>query len=51
MRRDHAGNMRTHLGKKTLLEGLDEIGLTRLRKAEIAVFQQKDRARRPWVYV
>jgi 3-isopropylmalate/(R)-2-methylmalate dehydratase small subunit len=39
------------LRKKALLEGLDEIGLTRLRDAEIAAFQQKDRAKRPWVYV
>jgi 3-isopropylmalate/(R)-2-methylmalate dehydratase small subunit len=39
------------LRKKALLEGLDEIGLTRLRNAEIAAFQQKDRAKRPWVYV
>lgn len=39
------------LRKKALLEGLDEIGLTRLRNAEITAFQEKDRARRPWVYV
>jgi 3-isopropylmalate/(R)-2-methylmalate dehydratase small subunit len=39
------------LRKKALLEGLDEIGLTRLREAEIAAFQQKDRLRRPWIYV
>ena len=39
------------LRKKALLEGLDEIGLTRLRDAEIAAFQQKDRAKRPWVYI
>ncbi|MBS0337281.1 MAG: 3-isopropylmalate dehydratase small subunit [Proteobacteria bacterium] len=39
------------LRKKALLEGLDEIGLTRLREAEIAAFQQKDRLKRPWVYV
>lgn len=39
------------LRKKALLEGLDEIGLTRLREAEIAAFQQADRAKRPWVYV
>lgn len=39
------------LRKKALLEGLDEIGLTRLREAEIASFQQKDRVKRPWVYV
>jgi 3-isopropylmalate/(R)-2-methylmalate dehydratase small subunit len=39
------------LRKKALLEGLDEIGLTRLREPEIAAFQQQDRLRRPWVYV
>ena len=39
------------LRKKALLEGLDEIGMTRLREAEIAAFQQKDRLKRPWVYV
>jgi len=39
------------LRKKALLEGLDEIGLTRLRDAEIAAFQQNDRAKRPWVYL
>ncbi len=39
------------LRKRALLEGLDEIGLTQLREAEIAEFQRKDRAKRPWVYV
>ena len=39
------------LRKKALLEGLDEIGLTRLRESEIAAFQQRDRLKRPWVYV
>jgi len=39
------------LRKKALLEGLDEIGLTRLRDAEITAFQQKDRSKRPWVYI
>jgi 3-isopropylmalate/(R)-2-methylmalate dehydratase small subunit len=39
------------LRKKALVEGLDEIGMTKLREAEIAAFQQKDRVRRPWVYV
>jgi 3-isopropylmalate/(R)-2-methylmalate dehydratase small subunit len=39
------------LRKKALLEGLDEIGLTQLREAQIAAFQQKDRERRPWVYI
>ena len=39
------------LRKRALLEGLDEIGLTQLREAEIAEFQHKDRVKRPWVYV
>ena len=39
------------LRKKALLEGLDEIGLTQLHEPEIAAFQQKDRLKRPWVYV
>ncbi len=39
------------LRKRALLEGLDEIGLTKLREAEIAEFQRRDKARRPWVYV
>lgn len=38
------------LRKKMLLEGLDEIGLTRQREAAIAAFQAADRAARPWVY-
>ena len=38
------------LRKKMLLEGLDEIGLTLSREAEIAAFQAADRERRPWVY-
>jgi 3-isopropylmalate/(R)-2-methylmalate dehydratase small subunit len=36
--------------REALLEGLDEIGLTRKREAEIATFQAADRARRPWIY-
>jgi 3-isopropylmalate/(R)-2-methylmalate dehydratase small subunit len=39
------------LRKKALLEGLDEIGSTRLYEPEIAAFQEKDRAKRPWVYI
>jgi len=39
------------LRKRALVDGLDEIGLTQLREAEIAAFQQKDRVKRPWVYV
>ena len=38
------------LRKKMLLRGLDEIGLTLSREADIAAFQQRDRAARPWVY-
>ncbi|MEI6721316.1 MAG: 3-isopropylmalate dehydratase small subunit [Betaproteobacteria bacterium] len=39
------------LRKKALLEGLDEIGLTRLRESEIVAFQAKDRVKRPWIYI
>lgn len=38
------------LRRKALLEGLDEIGLTLSREADIAAFQAADRERRPWVY-
>ncbi len=37
--------------KKALLEGLDGIALTRLHESDIAAFQQRDRLKRPWVYV
>jgi 3-isopropylmalate/(R)-2-methylmalate dehydratase small subunit len=37
--------------KEMLLEGLDPIGLTLKREPEIAAFEAKDRARRPWVYI
>ena len=37
-------------GKKMLLEGLDEIGLTVALEPKIAAFQAADRARRPWIY-
>lgn len=33
-----------------LLEGLDAIGLTLAREAELAAFEARDRARRPWIY-
>jgi 3-isopropylmalate/(R)-2-methylmalate dehydratase small subunit len=36
--------------REALLEGLDEIGLTRKREAEITAFQAADRGRRPWIY-
>ncbi len=38
------------LHRRMLLEGLDAIGLTLAREAEIAAWQAADRARRPWVY-
>ncbi len=38
------------LRKKALLEGLDAIGMTLAREAEIAAWQAEDRARRPWVW-
>jgi 3-isopropylmalate/(R)-2-methylmalate dehydratase small subunit len=37
--------------RSALLEGLDEIGLTLKREATIAKWQDRDRIRRPWVYV
>ena len=36
--------------RTALLEGLDEIGLTLRREPEIADFQARDRARRPWIH-
>lgn len=39
------------LRKHALLEGLDEIGTTRLREPQIAEFQRADRVKRPWIYV
>lgn len=38
------------LRREALLDGLDDIGLTRKRAAEIDAFQARDRARRPWIY-
>jgi 3-isopropylmalate/(R)-2-methylmalate dehydratase small subunit len=38
------------LRKKALLEGLDAVGVTLTREAEIAAWQARDRARRPWVW-
>lgn len=37
--------------KAMLLEGLDAIDLTFKHRAEIAAFQQADRAARPWIYL
>jgi 3-isopropylmalate/(R)-2-methylmalate dehydratase small subunit len=36
--------------RDALLNGLDEIGMTMSREAEIAAFQARDRQRRPWIY-
>lgn len=38
------------LRREALIGGLDDIGLTRKRETEIAAFQTRDRARRPWIY-
>ncbi len=38
------------LRREALLEGLDSIGVTLKREAEIAAFQARDRQARPWVY-
>ncbi|MFH6786956.1 MULTISPECIES: 3-isopropylmalate dehydratase small subunit [Methylobacterium] len=36
--------------RQALLEGLDEIGATLTREAEIAQWQARDRAARPWIW-
>jgi 3-isopropylmalate/(R)-2-methylmalate dehydratase small subunit len=36
--------------REALLEGLDDIGLTLKREAEIAAFAAADRERRPWIH-
>jgi 3-isopropylmalate/(R)-2-methylmalate dehydratase small subunit len=36
--------------RRALLDGLDEIGTTLTREAEIAAFQSRHRQRRPWIY-
>jgi 3-isopropylmalate/(R)-2-methylmalate dehydratase small subunit len=38
------------LRRAALLDGLDDIGLTRQHEGEIVDFQTRDRARRPWIY-
>jgi 3-isopropylmalate/(R)-2-methylmalate dehydratase small subunit len=38
------------LRKRMLVEGLDEIGLTLTRVAELEAFETRDRAARPWLY-
>jgi 3-isopropylmalate/(R)-2-methylmalate dehydratase small subunit len=37
--------------REALLEGLDDIAMTRKRDAEIAAFQARDREHRPWIWV
>ena len=34
-----------------LLEGLDSIAVTLKRDAEILAFRERDRVRRPWIYL
>jgi 3-isopropylmalate/(R)-2-methylmalate dehydratase small subunit len=36
--------------RKALLEGLDAIGVTLAREADIAAWQAGDRERRPWIW-
>lgn len=36
--------------RQALLKGLDDLGLTLSREAEIAAFQNADAASRPWIY-
>jgi 3-isopropylmalate/(R)-2-methylmalate dehydratase small subunit len=38
------------LRREALLEGLDELGQTRKREPEIAAWQARDRAARPWIW-
>lgn len=37
--------------REMLLEGLDAVALTLAREADIAAFEERDRARRPWLYL
>jgi 3-isopropylmalate/(R)-2-methylmalate dehydratase small subunit len=37
--------------RQGMLEGLDQIELTRAREPQIAAFQARDRARHPWLYL
>jgi len=37
--------------REMLLEGLDAIALTQKRDAEILAFRERDRVRRPWIYL
>ncbi len=45
----HAFHVDAHR-RRALLEGLDDIGLTLAREAEIAAFQAADRELRPWIH-
>ena len=36
--------------RQGMLEGLDQLELTRAREPQIAAFQARDRASRPWLY-
>ncbi len=36
--------------REGMLKGLDQIELTRAREAQIAAYQARDRAARPWIY-
>ena len=37
--------------RQGMLDGLDQIELTRAREPQIAAFQVRDRARHPWLYL
>jgi 3-isopropylmalate/(R)-2-methylmalate dehydratase small subunit len=37
--------------REAMLEGLDQIELTRAREPQIAAFQARDRVRHPWLYL
>ncbi len=37
--------------RTALLEGLDEVGITLKRDPNIAAWQDRDRIRRPWIYI
>jgi 3-isopropylmalate/(R)-2-methylmalate dehydratase small subunit len=36
--------------REGMLEGLDQIELTRARETQIAAYQARDRAAHPWIY-
>jgi 3-isopropylmalate/(R)-2-methylmalate dehydratase small subunit len=53
---EHTSGMRVPFNidearRTSLLEGLDQVGMTLKRDAKIAAWQQSDRIRRPWIYV